>query len=246
MLLTTFGPPFHITANVPRGVACAVPGGPGSMRTGPNATMPSDCSQVRCLDRSTHAAAAGGHALWSRVDSASDPRTGAVASDFGGWLSRPLAMARFAVFPALPGVCVEPGLLVAAAPTSVECETATYAAIVASAVDPTPADTSAAGRRPTVGFRAQCLPCMPMPPPQLCTLSNLFDYLELPDFVVLCIRETEICRVGMTARCGLRQTRASASRRVEAHGAQAERRHAHKINSPRFSRVSDIDIKAGR
>jgi hypothetical protein len=32
------------------------PGGPGSMRAGPKVTLPSDCSQVRCLDRSTHSA----------------------------------------------------------------------------------------------------------------------------------------------------------------------------------------------
>src|ERR1700728_3209201 len=123
MLLMTFGPPFHITVNVPRGVAFAVPGGPGSMRTGPKVTLPSDCSQVRCLDRSTHAAAAGGHALWSPVVSARDPETGRVASDFGGRLGRrPVAMARFAAVPAPPGVCPAPGPLVMAARTSVEWE----------------------------------------------------------------------------------------------------------------------------
>ncbi len=59
----TFGPPFQITLNVPVGVAFAVPGGPGSICTGPKLTLPSDCSQVRCLARSTHAVAAGGHML---------------------------------------------------------------------------------------------------------------------------------------------------------------------------------------
>src|ERR1700727_357381 len=79
VLLMTFGPPFHITVNVPRGVAFAVPGGPGSMRTGPKVTLPSDCSQVRCLDRSTQAAAADGHAPSSRVVSARDPGAGGMA-----------------------------------------------------------------------------------------------------------------------------------------------------------------------
>jgi hypothetical protein len=55
-------------------------------------------------------------------------------------------MARVAASLALPGVCVAPGLLVMTARTAVEWETATYAAIVASAVDATPAVTSAAGR----------------------------------------------------------------------------------------------------
>src|ERR1700722_6013870 len=106
MLLTTFGPPFQSTVKVPRGVAFADPAGPGSMRTGPKVTVPSDCSQVRCLARSTHAAAADGHALSSRVVSARDSGTGGVAADFGGGLARgPVAMARFA-FPARPGVCV--------------------------------------------------------------------------------------------------------------------------------------------
>src|SRR5580692_127799 len=168
MLLMTFGPPFHITVNVPRGVAFADPGGPGSIRTGPNVALPSDCSQVRCLDRSTHAAAVGGHALSSCLVSARDPGTGGVASDFGSRLGRgPVAMARFAASLAPPGVCVAPGLLVMAAGTSVEWETATYAAIVASAVDATPAVTCTAGRRHTVGCRTQCLPRVPMPHPRL-------------------------------------------------------------------------------
>src|ERR1700722_8812985 len=165
MLLTTFGPPFHSTVNVPRGVAFADPAGPGSMRTGPKVTVPSDCSQVRCLDRSTQAAAAGGHALSSRAVSAADPGTGGVTADFGGRLGRgPVAMARFA-FPALPGGCVAPGLLVMAARTSAEWETATYAPIVASTVDATEAVASTAGRRQTVGFLARCLPRVPMPTP---------------------------------------------------------------------------------
>src|SRR6202021_2313809 len=100
MLLTTFGPPFHSTVNAPRGVACADPGGPGSIRTGPKATSPFDCSQVRCLDRSTHAAAAGGHELWSWAVSAKDPGPGGVALDFERRLScRPVAAAWFAAFP---------------------------------------------------------------------------------------------------------------------------------------------------
>src|ERR1700728_1419986 len=166
MLLMTFGPPFHITVNVPRGVAFADPGGPGSIRTGPKVTLPSDCSQVRCLDRSTHAAAVSGHALWSWFVSARDPGAARVASDFRGRLG-PVAMARLAAFVAPPDVCVAPGLLAVTARTSVGWETTTSAAIVASAADVTPAVTSTAGRRHTVGCRTRCLPRVPMPHPRL-------------------------------------------------------------------------------
>src|SRR5689334_908064 len=67
MLLTKFGPAFQETWKVPRGVACGVPGGPGSMRTGPKLTVPSACSQVRCSVRSTHAVAAAGQDSRSRA-----------------------------------------------------------------------------------------------------------------------------------------------------------------------------------
>src|ERR1700722_19596336 len=60
MSLTKLAPAFHPTWNVPRGVWCAVPGRPGSMGTGPKVTRRPDCSQVRCLARSTHAVAAAG------------------------------------------------------------------------------------------------------------------------------------------------------------------------------------------
>src|ERR1700678_1537952 len=130
MLLTAFRPPFHSPVNVPRGVAFAVPGGPGSIRTGPKVTLPSDCSQVRCLDRSTHAAAARGHERWSRAVSASDP-----AGTEGGLGGGPGALAMSAASLALPGVA--PGPLGRAARPSAEPETATYAAtpIITSAVD---------------------------------------------------------------------------------------------------------------
>ena len=44
-------PAFHETWEAPRGVAWALPGGPGSARTGPKVTRPADWSQVRCLGR---------------------------------------------------------------------------------------------------------------------------------------------------------------------------------------------------
>src|SRR5215469_4214962 len=60
MLLMKPGPAFQETWNLPRGVACTLPGGPGSARTGPKMTLPADWSQVMCLVRSTHAVAAAG------------------------------------------------------------------------------------------------------------------------------------------------------------------------------------------
>src|SRR3984957_15513506 len=64
MSLTKPGPPFHWTWKVPAGVACGPdPGLPGSIRTGPKLTLPSDCSQVRRRVRSTQAAAAAGQSV---------------------------------------------------------------------------------------------------------------------------------------------------------------------------------------
>jgi hypothetical protein len=60
MLLTSDGPAFHWTQNVPRGVSCPPPGCPGSIWIGPNVILPLLWSQVRCLVRSTHAAAVAG------------------------------------------------------------------------------------------------------------------------------------------------------------------------------------------
>src|SRR5450756_2349400 len=56
---------------MPRGVACTVPGLPGSIRSGPKLTLPPACSQVMCLVRSTHAAAAAGQSLRSNAVSTS-------------------------------------------------------------------------------------------------------------------------------------------------------------------------------
>ena len=71
MLLTSDGPAFHSTWNVPRGVWCSPPGLPGSIWTGPKVILPLACSQVMCLVRSTHAAAAAGQSWWSAAVSTS-------------------------------------------------------------------------------------------------------------------------------------------------------------------------------
>src|ERR1700729_970295 len=60
MLLMNVGPAFQETWKMPRGVAWALPGGPGSARIGPKVTLPADWSQVRCLVRSTQAVALAG------------------------------------------------------------------------------------------------------------------------------------------------------------------------------------------
>src|SRR5262249_16950159 len=60
MLLMKPGPAFQETWNVPRGVACALPGGPGSARTGPKTTLPADWSQPIGLARSTPGVGAAG------------------------------------------------------------------------------------------------------------------------------------------------------------------------------------------
>src|SRR3984885_351746 len=72
MSLTKPGPAFHWTWKVPAGVACGPdPGLPGSIRTGPKLTLPSDCSQVRWRVRSTQAVAAAGQSLRSSTVSTS-------------------------------------------------------------------------------------------------------------------------------------------------------------------------------
>src|SRR5882672_5569366 len=71
MSLTKLAPAFHPTWNAPRGVWCAVPGRPGSIRTGPKVTRRPDCSQVRRLARSTHAVAAAGQSRRSAAVSVS-------------------------------------------------------------------------------------------------------------------------------------------------------------------------------
>src|SRR5215472_2776920 len=91
MLLTKFGPAFQETRKVPRGVVCGVPGGPGSMRTGPKLTWPPACSQVRCSVRSTHAVAVAGQDSRSRMvrTSGASAAWGApVAVAFGGAVAR--------------------------------------------------------------------------------------------------------------------------------------------------------------
>src|SRR5215472_15862976 len=75
MLLMKPGPAFQETWNVPRGVACALPGGPGSARTGPKMRLPADWSQVMCLIRSTQAVAAAGQDRRSAAVSVSGPVT---------------------------------------------------------------------------------------------------------------------------------------------------------------------------
>src|SRR5580704_14703601 len=84
MLLTNVAPAFHETWKVPRGVAWALPGGPGSARTGPKVTRPADWSQVRCLVRSTQAVAlAGQDSRSSAVSVKGDGGTGCAAAGAG-------------------------------------------------------------------------------------------------------------------------------------------------------------------
>src|SRR5580693_7679377 len=84
MLLTKFGPAFHETWKVPRGVAWALPGGPGSARTGPKVTRPADWSQVRCPVRSTQAVAlAGQDSRSSAVSVRGDGGAGCAAAGAG-------------------------------------------------------------------------------------------------------------------------------------------------------------------
>lgn len=69
---------------MPRGVAWALPGGPGSARIGPKVTLPADWSQVRCLVRSTQAVAlAGQDSRSSAVSVSGDGDTGCAAAGAG-------------------------------------------------------------------------------------------------------------------------------------------------------------------
>ena len=69
---------------MPRGVAWALPGGPGSARTGPKVTLSADWSQVRCLVRSTQAVAlAGQDSRSSAVSVSGDGDTGCAAVGAG-------------------------------------------------------------------------------------------------------------------------------------------------------------------
>ena len=69
---------------MPRGVAWALPGGPGYARTGPKVTLPADWSQVRCLVRSTQAVAlAGQDSRSSAVSVRGDGDTGCTAAGAG-------------------------------------------------------------------------------------------------------------------------------------------------------------------
>src|ERR1700745_421386 len=88
MLLTKSGPAFQETSKVPRGVAWALPGGPGSALTGPNVTRPADWSQVRWLVRSTQAVALAGQGSRSSAVSVSGgDATGCAAVGAGtAWL----------------------------------------------------------------------------------------------------------------------------------------------------------------
>src|SRR5487761_1167369 len=95
MLLTKVAPAFQETWKVPRGVAWALPGGPGSARTGPKVTWPPDWSQLRCLARSTRAVAAAGQDLRSNAVSVKgDDGIGCWAAGLScraagaGWTSR--------------------------------------------------------------------------------------------------------------------------------------------------------------
>ena len=90
MLLTKFGPAFHETSKVPRGVAWAEPGGPGSARTGPKVTWPSAWSHVMCLVRSTQAVAVAGQEWRSNEVSASEVGWGVGVSGWSGrWAALP-------------------------------------------------------------------------------------------------------------------------------------------------------------
>src|SRR5579863_415826 len=80
MLLMKSGPAFQETWKMPRGIAWALPGGPGSARAGPEVTLPADRSQVRCLVRSTQAVAlAGQDSRSSAVSVRGDGDTGCAA-----------------------------------------------------------------------------------------------------------------------------------------------------------------------
>src|SRR5580704_600405 len=84
MLLTNVAPALQETWKMPRGVAWALPGGPGSARTGPKVTLPADWSQVRCLVRSTQAVAlAGQDSRSTAVSVRGDGDTGCAAVGAG-------------------------------------------------------------------------------------------------------------------------------------------------------------------
>src|SRR5882757_2252862 len=110
MLLTSDGPAFHSTWNVPRGVWCWLPGLPGSILTGPNVILPLAWSQVMCLVRSAHAVAAAGQSWWSTSVSTSGivaRRAGAATLGApSGWCREPVSAGTafaLAIATVLPG-----------------------------------------------------------------------------------------------------------------------------------------------
>src|SRR3984957_18685534 len=145
MSLTKPGPAFHWTWKVPAGVACGPdPGLPGSIRTGPKLTLPSDCSQVRWRVRSTQAVAAAGQSLRSSTVSTS----GASWAGNRASTTRPAPIRAGAAYAqAVPGEGpaaagpTSPVSRAAAAPPPADPDATTAAAIATDA--PAPAVTAA-------------------------------------------------------------------------------------------------------